>query len=271
MTPEVERARRERLRKFDSKALLAREIAHELSNSLCAMLNYSSIAMSRLPTESEASEAAESTHRGIQRLVGLCRDLRGSAGVRDESAVEAVDLSALVTANQPSLGAAAEDVPLSYELATPFPPVLADAALIGRAVESLVAGAAERHRASSWALAISIRTGSIDFDDALREELFIDCGIEEGRCVFVEVSDGAPTLEESEREALFDRFLAKGRHLRDEAVVVGAALAHKGAIRVDSPSETGNRIALFFTASSEAELLQRAAEASASPTAQPGS
>jgi CheY-like chemotaxis protein len=84
--------------------------------------------------------------------------------------------------------------------------------------------------------------------DAGTGSVQVATGVQEDRCVYVEVSDDGPGMDEATQARIFDPFFttkARGRGL-GLAAVLGIVTGHKGALHVESAPGRGATFRLLF-------------------------
>jgi CheY-like chemotaxis protein/two-component sensor histidine kinase len=153
--------------------------------------------------------------------------------------VERIDLSALVGEMRALIGSSVSGkTTFELDLQSGLPAVEAEPAQISQIVMNLVTNAVEAER--DGAGRIGVRTGVVTIDGPLPGALFAD-RMEQGRHVYLEVSDAGVGMDEETRANMFDPFFTTkftGRGL-GLAAVAGIVRAHRGAIQVESEPGAG--------------------------------
>ena len=135
---------------------------------------------------------------------------------------------------------------IEYLLEDNLPTLDGDAAQLGQIVMNLVINAAEAIGANGGLVAI--RTGTVWCDSHMFESMWLQEVLQEGRYVFVEVSDTGCGMDRQTLDRIFDPFFTTkftGRGL-GLAAVLGIVRGHRGAIAVCSHPGEGTTFRVLF-------------------------
>ena len=234
--------------KLESLGVLAGGIAHDFNNLLVGILGNASLAMMDASPTGLVHELLSEIESAGQRAADLTRQLLAYAG-KGRFIVEPLALSSLVeemlTLVRSSMNRKAE---LHLELLHDLPAIAADATQLRQIVMNLLTNASdalEDHPGT-----IMLRTGVEDVDATYRATVLDGAPLEEGRYVFLEVSDTGVGMTADTVRRIFDPFFTTkftGRGL-GLAATRGIMQGHRGAIKVYSEMGKGTTFKLFFPA-----------------------
>lgn len=237
-TIDAERQAAER-RRQESLDIMAGGLAHELNNSLLAILGHIELAMEEHGDPSgnltEARQAGErSTNLGKMLL-----DYTGHG----YNVLASLDLNELVLGRLSTIEAlAGVDVVLTTRLREGLPTVQADAGQLGHCLLALVSNSCEAMAETGGRLTITTyeREVSVEAADSL--------GVAAGNYVALAVSDTGPGIEPDQVGRVFEpfyttRFLGRGLGLPS---VRGIMRAHDGAVLLESELGVGTTVTLLI-------------------------
>jgi C4-dicarboxylate-specific signal transduction histidine kinase/ActR/RegA family two-component response regulator len=261
----VER-RLQETQKLESLGVLAGGIAHDFNNLLTGILGNASLARLDLPPGyASVRVSLDNLEQATVRAADLCKQMLAYAG-RGRFVIQPLNLSRLVreTAEllEVSLGRKAT---LKLDLAEGLPAFQGDATQVRQILMNLVLNASEALGDKGGV--ITVRTNVVEATREYLEKAKFSERAEEGRYVFVDVSDNGCGMDAATRAKIFDPFFTTkftGRGL-GLAAVLGIVRGHKGAIQVYSEPGRGTTFKVFFPALDKpatppAPVLQAAAE-----------
>ena len=248
--------------KMESIGLLAGGIAHDFNNLLHALMGHASMALMKLPPESQVRpHISKAIHAG-ERATELTKQLLAYSG-RGKYKVAPIDLSMLIEENLHLFEVALpKNVVLQMELEANLPSVEADAAQIQQVVMNLIINAAEAIGKENGV--VSVRSGTIDIDST-RPHWWKYTGepLQPGTYVFLEIQDTGCGMEQEMITRIFEPFFTTkftGRGL-GLAAVLGIIRGHKGGLYVESQPGTGTTFRISIpTASGIIRQVSVAAE-----------
>ena len=234
--------------KLESLGVLAGGIAHDFNNLLVGILGNASLAMGEAPPTGLVHELLGEIERAGQRAADLTRQLLAYAG-KGRFIVEPLALSALVeemlTLVRSAMNRKAE---LHLALVHDLPAIAADATQLRQVVMNLLTNASDALEDRPGT--IMLRTGVQQVDAAYRAAVVDGLPLEDGRYVFLEVSDTGVGMTADTVRRIFDPFFTTkftGRGL-GLAATRGIMQGHRGAITVYSEFGKGTTFKLFFPA-----------------------
>jgi two-component system, cell cycle sensor histidine kinase and response regulator CckA len=228
--------------KMESIGLLAGGIAHDFNNLLHALLGHASIALMKLPPESQVRTHISKAINAGERATELTKQLLAYSG-RGKFKITQVDLSRLIEENLHLFEIAIpKNIVLQMQLDEKIPSVEADAAQIQQVIMNLIINAAEAIGNSHGTIAV--RSGSIDIDstDSFWWK-YTGESLRPGTYTFLEIRDTGCGMEPEIIERIFEPFFTTkftGRGL-GLAAVLGIIRGHKGGLHVESQVGTGTK------------------------------
>lgn len=231
--------------KMEAVGRLAGGIAHDFNNLMSVILSYTELVLADVPEHSPMLRDLEEVESAARRAARLTRQLLAFSR-RQEFALEAVDLSALVAGMQHMLGRLiGEDVDLTFEHAPgdATVPVLVDPGQIEQVVMNLVVNARD---ALPDGGKVTVATGEIELGGARAQKL----GVPPGRYACLTVHDSGFGMDEPTRARIFEPFfttkgVGKGTGL-GLSVVYGIVRQSQGAIEVDSRPKVGTTFRILL-------------------------
>ncbi len=228
-------------RKLESLGLLARGVAHDLSNVLQSMQYHLDLLDRRAELAEELSAELDAARKSIDRAGGLVRQLRQYAGrgavERQRVPVESWirDSIELVEPLLPT------GVTVELDLAESLPDVLGDPSQLGQVLSNLLVNAGE---------AIGDGKGTIGVRAAEHVR-----PPSERRWLRLEVTDDGPGIDEAELERVFEPFFStkgRGRGL-GLAAVAGIVRTHRGRVDVESAPGSGTTFGVLLPVHADTE------------------
>jgi PAS domain S-box-containing protein len=234
--------------KLESLGLLAGGIAHDFNNLLTSILGNADLALMKLTRESLVHDTIQQIKTSAIRAAELTNQMLAYSG-RGRFVIEKIDLSQLVQEMAQLLEVSvSKNAQLTYDFASPLPPIEGDPAQIRQVVMNLITNASEAIGKSGGL--ISMCTGTMRADRQFLAKTHIEEPLPEGDYVYVTVSDNGAGMSPSDIEKIFDPFFTTkfaGRGL-GLAAVLGIVRGHKGAIKVSSTPGNGATFQVLFPA-----------------------
>jgi PAS domain S-box-containing protein len=237
--------------KLESLGVLAGGIAHDFNNLLVAILGHADLAQRELPATAPARESLGEIEVAALRAAELCRQLLAYSG-KGRFVVQALDVNELIQEMTQMLSVSiSKKVALRLQLGRSLPAIEADASQIRQVLMNLVINASEA--IGDGAGSISIVTGTMDCDRAYLSSAFMDEKLDEGRYVYLEISDTGSGMSQETLGRIFDpfyttKFTGRGLGL---AAVLGIVRGHRGAIKVYSEVGSGTAFKLLLPAAEQ--------------------
>ncbi|MCC7363097.1 MAG: PAS domain S-box protein [Dehalococcoidia bacterium] len=232
--------------KVESLAVLAGGMAHDFNNILTAILGNASIARALLPPGSPATELLDEVEHSGRRAADLAQQMLAYAG-KAAAAITRVSLNELVRDTvqllRVSMGA---HLHISVALDADLPLVVADATQVRQVVMNLLINASDAIGSEPGSIRVS--TGRQMVSRKYLNACQLGDTAEPGPCVFIEVADTGPGMDESTRQRIFEPFFTTkftGRGL-GLAAVLGICRTHRGAIRLTTSPGTGTRFRVLL-------------------------
>ncbi|RME00587.1 MAG: response regulator, partial [Calditrichaeota bacterium] len=234
--------------KLESLGILTSGIAHDFNNLLVGILGGAGLALKELPEHSKAYGILLEIEQASLQAARLIKQLLAYAG-KGDFVRGPVNLSRLVEEVDFLFKfSIAKNVRIHYNLPPNLPVIIGDAAQIQQIIMNLMTNAAEACTEPRGE--IRIVTGLVHAkQDYFNDAIFKD-NIQEGRYVFLQVSDNGKGMDQETREKIFDPFFTTkftGRGL-GLAAVLGIIKQHQGNIKVQSQPGMGATFTVLFPA-----------------------
>jgi signal transduction histidine kinase/CheY-like chemotaxis protein len=244
----VER-RLQETQKLESLGVLAGGIAHDFNNLLTGILGNASLARLDLPPGyANVRASLDNLEQATMRAADLCKQMLAYAG-KGRFIIQPLNLSQLVRETSELLGVSlGRKASLQLQLADGLPAFQGDSTQVRQILMNLVLNASEALGDKGGM--ITVRTGVVQVTREYVERAKFHDQAEEGRYVFVDVSDNGCGMDAATQARIFDpfyttKFTGRGLGL---AAVLGIVRGHKGAIRVYSELDKGTTFKVFFPA-----------------------
>ncbi|MES0372180.1 MAG: PAS domain S-box protein [Mariprofundaceae bacterium] len=245
------RAKMEHVQRLESLGVMAGGIAHDFNNILTTILGNAGLATSKLTDTSPAVEYIERIAKASRKAADLCKQMLAYSG-KGKFVVKPIILSELVEEMSQLLKVTiAKNVVLRLDLNNQIPAIEADITQMQQVIMNLVINASEAIGDRSGA--ISIATGMVHMDKQYLSTTYLDEGLEEGRYIYLEVSDTGCGMDEETKERLFEPFFTTkftGRGLGMSAIL-GIVRGHQGAIKAYSEVGKGTTFKVLFPCSKQ--------------------
>ena len=242
--------------RVESLGVLAGGIAHDFNNLLTAILGNAALSLKKLDHSSPAYGNIESIEAASHSAADLCRQMLAYSG-QGKFIVKPVNLSTLVEGMGKLINVSiAKNVVMRYQLAEPLPLIDADVAQIQQVLLNLMTNASEAIEDKSGIVTLATGVMSVE-----KDYLFNSIGeahLDEGRYVYLEVSDTGCGMDATTQKKIFDPFFTTkftGRGLGMSALL-GIIKGHKGALRIYSERGKGTTIRVLFPESSEQQWIE---------------
>lgn len=232
--------------KLESLGVLAGGIAHDFNNMLTSILGYASLAMKKLPNDSEIRKDLYMVMSGARQAVDLTSQMLIYAG-KGALEFEAVDISR-VADNMSSLmqSIVPRKIQLIQKLARDLPALRGDKVQLGQVLMNLVANAVDAIEDDTGT--IEITTGLTDVDSALLRSSFFANDREPGAYLFLRVKDTGIGMDTGQVERIFDPFYSEKQTRKGLGLssLSGIVRQHAGFIRVRSKPGEGSEFTVYF-------------------------
>ncbi len=234
--------------RLESLGSLASGVAHNFNNLLTGIIGNAELAAEQVGPDSVLRELLESiSHEGL-RAAGLVRQmlaLSGKGGVFRENVQLDLITFETIASLQPEVPPTCQ---LQIESTPNLPPVHADPVQARHLVLQLVTNAVEAIGDTEGSVIVS--TGTVDASRASLSGGAPAAALAPGTCVFLDVVDTGPGMDEATRARIFDpffstRFAGRGLGL---AAVLGIVRGHGGDIDVRSAPGRGTTVRVVLPA-----------------------
>ena len=235
--------------KLESLGVLAGGIAHDFNNILTAIIGNADLALMRVSPESPAVDNLQRIEKAASQAADLAKQMLAYSG-KGKFVIESLDLNRLLEEMLHMLQVSiSKKAVLRLNLARPLPTVEADATQMRQIIMNLVINASEAIGDRSGVIAVT--SGSMECDSAYLKSVWLSEGLEDGRYVYLEISDNGCGMNQETMSKIFDPFFTTkftGRGL-GMAAVLGIVRGHRGAIKVYSEPGRGTSFKVLLPAS----------------------
>ena len=226
--------------KLESLGVLAGGVAHDFNNLLVGILGNVGLALMDLPLESPATPALRDIQASALRAAELTKQMLAYSG-RGRFVIQRLNLNRLVEETVHLLQTVvSKQVTLRIQLGAELPDVEGDASQLRQVLINLVSNANDALGERTGVIAIS--SGVVAADAHYLASTYLDDALDEGRYVFLEISDTGAGMTQETQAKIFDPFFTTkfpGRGL-GLAAVLGILRGHRGAIKVYSEPGKGS-------------------------------
>jgi len=244
----------EHVQRLESLGVLAGGIAHDFNNLLTVIMGNAALVSRQLPVDSPAFPNVRNIEETSKRAADLCRQMLAYSG-KGRFVVKPIIISELVEEMSQLLTVSiAKNIVLRLDLNSQIPAVDADVTQMQQVIMNLVINASEAIGKHSGI--ISIATGLLRADKKYLASTFLDEELDEGRYVYLEVSDTGCGMDEKTKDRIFEPFFTTkftGRGL-GMAAILGIVRGHHGAIKVYSEFGKGTTFKILFPCSEEESI-----------------
>jgi len=251
---DVSRARREQekmahVQRLESLGVLAGGIAHDFNNMIGIIMGNASLARGKVSPVEPVHEHLDNIEQTSHRAANLCRQMLAYSG-KGKFVVRPINLSELVEEMVRLLDVSiSKSVLLRYDLAPDLPSIEADISQLQQVIMNLVINANEAIGEQNGTIILA--TGVIQADlEYLRSDYVQEQNLQEGKYVWLEVSDTGCGMDEEMKQRLFEPFFTtkfSGRGLGMSAIL-GIVRGHNGTIKVYSEQGRGTTVKVLFPA-----------------------
>lgn len=235
------------VQKFETIGVMAGGVAHDFNNILAVIGGNASLALMHTQTGEPVDEEVQAIITATGRAADLTRQMLTYAG-RGTSVRDPVDLNTTVREMADLLASAvSKKAAVTLDLDDDLPPIIGDVGQVKQILLNLITNSSEAIGDASGSIAV--RSGVVPEDDPIRVRN-ADGSRLAGPCVFVEVRDDGPGMDQTTASRIFDPFFTTkftGRGL-GLATVMGIVKGHDGAIQVESSPGHGTRVTVALPA-----------------------
>jgi PAS domain S-box-containing protein len=236
--------------KMESLGVLAGGIAHDFNNLLVAMLGQTSLALSKLPPDSEARSHVEKAVKAASRAADLTRQLLAYSG-GGQFEQRPVQINDLIQDNLHLFEVAiSKTVQLRSSLAADLPLIDGDTGQLQQVIMNLIINASEAIGEQPGVVTVMTRPYMLTEDNAEWAQ-YTGLPLPVGDYVRVAVADTGGGMNADTLARIFDPFFTTkftGRGL-GLAAVLGIVRSHGGGLQVDSRPGQGTTFYLLFPVS----------------------
>lgn len=232
--------------KLESLGALAGGIAHDFNNMLTSILGYTSLAMKKLPNDSEIRKDLYMVMSGARQAVDLTSQMLIYAG-KGVLEFEAVDISKVVDGMSSLIHSIVpRKIQLIRKLARDLPAVKGDRIQLGQVLMNLIANAVDAIEDNTGT--ITVTTGLIDVDRELLRLSLFSHDREPGAYLYLSVKDTGIGLGEDQIERIFDPFYSEKQTNKGLGLssLSGIVRQHNGFIGVGSQPGEGSEFTVYF-------------------------
>ncbi len=240
------------VQKLESLNMMAGGIAHDFNNQLAIVLGNLELALADRALDPEVKLSIKSAAEAAKRSAELSRQIQIYTGNTLYYPAD-LDLKELLTKNRSLLKLCiSKYVTFNLEIYSTLPPIKGDADQIQCLIMNILANASEAIGDKEGEVRFS--TGVVDCDETYLSDSRLEKKPEQGRFVFLEVTDTGCGMDLETLRRLFDpffttKFLGRGLGM---AEVMGIVKGHQGALMVVSQIGKGSTIRVLFPVSKEA-------------------
>ncbi len=245
---EVERLLLERQR-HESLGVLAGGVAHDVNNTLTAILGHAELARADAAPASDQARSLDAIIDAAEHGATLSGKMLAYSG-RGAFSLQTVDLPALVDATRTRLTERLPaGVPLVVDVAPLLPAIQADPRQLVEVLRNVVTNAGEAigpHPGPDDR--VTIRLAPVQLEAAESAAGAAASRLEPGAYVAIDVTDTGPGLDEATRAQAFDPFFSTrfpGRGL-GLAVVLGIVRGHGGAVTIEPRQSRGTHLRILL-------------------------
>jgi len=241
--------------KHESLGVMAGGIAHDFNNLLTSVLGYTSLAMRKLPADSDVRKDLYMVMSGARQAADLTSQMLVYAG-KGAIEFESIDMSQTVD-NMAGLvnSIVPRKIHLVHKISRDLPLVKGDAVQLGQVVMNLVANAVD---------AIENREGTIEVQTGLSElgvetlnnSWFAD-DHEPGAYIYLRVTDTGIGMDGDRMERIFDPFYSEKQEGKGLGLssISGIVRQHKGFVHVESAPGKGAAFTVYFPVISYRDVM----------------
>ncbi len=243
------------MQRLDSLGLLAGGIAHDFNNLLTAILGQTTLAMRKLPDDSEVQSNLEKAKHAANQAAALCRQLLAYSG-KGHLQIESIDLNGLLQENvELHKIAVPKDVEFSVQLDPNLPSFLGDPSQMQQVILNLLLNAVDSLENQAGKIEIQTEARLVYAKDSL---IWTHSGrsLDPGDYAALHITDTGVGIKPDMLEKIFDPFFTTkedGNGL-GLAGVQGIVRGHNGSILVHSTPNKGTTFSVYFPAAGDQNL-----------------
>jgi signal transduction histidine kinase/CheY-like chemotaxis protein len=232
--------------KLESLGVLAGGIAHDFNNMLTSILGYTSLAIKKLPVESDVRKDLYMVMSGARQAVDLTSQMLVYAG-KGAVQFESLDISDVVGNMSSLVGSIVpKKIRLIQNVAGDLPVMKGDKVQLGQVLMNLVANGVDAIEDKQGVIEIS--TGLSDVNEQrLRNSFFTD-DLDKGAYLYLRVKDTGSGMDPLQVDKIFDPFYSKKQTRKGLGLssLSGIVRQHKGFIEVKSSRGRGSEFTAYF-------------------------
>lgn len=232
--------------KHESLGVLAGGIAHDFNNMLTSVLGYTSLAMKKLPADSEVRKDLYMVMSGARQAADLTSQMLVYAG-KGAIEFESTDLSQVVD-NMAGLvnSIVPRKIHLVQKISRDLPLVKGDAVQLGQVVMNLVANAVDAIENNEGT--IEVQTGLSELGGEVLNNSWFANDHEPGAFIYLRVTDTGVGMDSDRIERIFDPFYSDKQEGKELGLssISGIVRQHKGFVHVDSAPGKGTVFTVYF-------------------------
>ena len=251
---DVEKARKKlelqvlHAQKLESLGVLAGGIAHDFNNILMAILGYADLALLDVSPASPVKPSLLEIEKAARDAADLAKQMLAYSG-RGKFQIIKLDINEIIRGMLHLFEISiSKKAVIRYNLSNDLPAIEADPSQIRQIIMNLITNASDALEKTSGI--ISITTSLMECDREYLSTAYLNDELQEGKYVYIEVSDTGTGMDEKTLTKLFDPFFTTkftGRGLGLSAVL-GIVRGHRGTIKVYSEPGNGTSFKVLLPA-----------------------
>ena len=238
----------EESQRLESLGVLASGIAHDFNNMLTSIIGYTSLAIRRLPVDSEVRKDLYMAMSGARQASELSSEMLTYAG-KGPVSLQSLELSALVDGMSGLVNSLVpRHIHLVHNTSRDLPLVRGDSSQLGQILMNLVANAIDAITGPGGEIMISTGIRQLNAEQMVHFHFAADR--EPGVYVYLAVADSGVGIPDEMLEKIFDPFYSgksRGRGL-GLASLSGIVRQHNGMIGVQSKAGSGSTFTVYLPA-----------------------
>ncbi len=230
--------------KFEGLGVLASGVAHEFNNMLTSIMGYASLAMKKLPMNSDIRKDLYMVLSGARQAVNLTSEiLRYSE--RDGVKREQLDISEIVDQMSSLINATVpRKIKVILKISRELPPIKGDKGQLRQVLLNMIANAVGAIGEDTGIIEIS--TGQAEIDEAFLTETELIRNPALGTYLYLSVTNTGMGISSALVEKARDRLSLEDREVLGLSSLSGVVRQHQGFLRVSSTGQTGSRLTTYF-------------------------
>lgn len=233
--------------KFESLGILAGGVAHDLNNSLSAVIGQLSIAQRKALPDDPIQRHLIRAIKSAEHAAQLAQQMLAYSG-RSRFEVKTISLNQIIRNNHNFLlSILPKHIKLQLNLAEELPEIEADVTQITQAINNLVINAIEAISNRPGCIKISTQLTALHTPDVLLNR-YTGETLKPGHYIQLTIWDNGPGMDVTTLKKIFDpffstKFVGRGLGL---PVVLGVVKGHEAGLRVESTIGKGTQFHLYF-------------------------